>query len=173
MSEPFVGQIMMAGFNFAPRGYALCNGQIMNVQQNQVLFALLGTRFGGDGRATFGLPDLQGRAPLCMGKGTASAAPYLIASNGGVETVTLTENQMPLHTHGVVADTTSGVKTPDSNIFGKLGTELLYISANSANTILNPTTVSTQGGGGAHTNMQPFLAVNFAIALSGIYPARP
>lgn len=175
MSEPFVGQIMMAGFNFVPRGYAFCNGQLLNVQQNQILFALLGTSFGGDGRTTFGLPDLQGRAPLGRGKGTASAAPYLIASKGGVETVTLTQSQMPSHTHAVAANTASGIKGPVDNVFGKGNTEMLYVPTASAGTMvaLNPATVSTAGGGGAHTNMQPFLSLNFAIALTGIFPARP
>jgi len=179
MSEPFLGEIRMVGFNFAPVGWALCNGQTLSISQNSALFALLGTTFGGNGTTTFNLPDLQGRAAVHMGQG-AGLSPYVIGQNGGSENVPLTQAQMPTHNQRVgVSNQAGAVADPTNAILaqGNAGTTrspvtaLDYVST-PATGALSPTAVSQAGGNLPHPNLQPYLTVNFIIALSGIFPSR-
>lgn len=171
MSEPFVGEIRMFGFNFAPKGWAFCSGQILPIQQNTALFSLLGITYGGDGRSTFALPNLQGRAPLFWGQGPG-LSDYSQGQTGGTTTVTLAANQMPAHNHPMSATTTNGSQlAPAGNIWAQdVGGANFY--APTATSPMNATIVGQAGGGQAHDNMQPYLAVNFCIALQGIFPAR-
>jgi microcystin-dependent protein len=168
MSEPFIGEIRIVGFNFAPQGWALCNGQLLAISQNTALFSLLGTFYGGDGQSSFALPNLQSRVPVHQGTGTG-LSPYVLGQVGGAESITLTAAQMPKHAHALNAVTTahtSGLPT------GHL------LSGNGAygnpppNTQLDKSAVGGQGGSQAHENRPPFLVLNFIIALQGIYPAR-
>jgi len=171
MSEPFIAEIRIFGFNFAPRGWAFCNGQLLPVAQNTALFSLVGTTYGGDGRTTFGLPNLQGRAPMHPGRGPGLTARRL-GQSGGTETVTLTEAQMPAHTHKMSCN--SNDANSQSAAGGFLATEIgpaqMYATTGAAS--MASDAVGTTGGGQAHTNPQPFLSVNFCIALMGLYPPR-
>jgi microcystin-dependent protein len=164
MSEPFLGQITIFGFNFAPKGWAFCDGQILPINQNQSLYSLLGTTFGGDGRTTFALPDLRGRTPLHIGDG------HTRGQKSGEETVTLTEAEIPTHTHVAKAsnDDANSLQPTDNLLARALN---LYVPA--ANTVeLRSGTVTNDGGGQAHDNMQPYLTLSFCIALQGIFPSR-
>jgi microcystin-dependent protein len=168
VSEPFLAQIMMFGGNFAPRGWALCNGQILPIAQNTALFSLLGTTFGGNGQTTFGLPDLRGRVPVHAGQGPGLSNVSL-GEAAGNESVTLTQNQMPQHTHGVAASNGgSTASRPAGNVLAAGGS---YASA-SDGTTMNPAMIGAAGGGQPHENRQPYLGVNFIIALEGIFPSR-
>ena len=164
MSEPFLAEIRMVGFNFAPRGWAFCDGQILPINQNQSLYSLMGTTYGGDGRTTFGLPDLRGRIPVHLGTG------FRQGQKSGEETHTLSEAEMPAHTHPMRASELPGDST---NPAGTLSAQspvgdLQYASA-VANKEMGETSVT---GGVAHNNMPPFLAVNFCIAILGLFPSR-
>ncbi len=174
MSEPFVGEIRMFAGNFAPRGWAFCDGQLLAVSQNDALFSLLGTIYGGDGRTTFGLPDMRGRINLHAGSGPGLSDRRL-GAKGGAENVTLTTNQLPSHNHGVPV--TSAVTT-DRNPTGKLLAQLdpssaLYESGNEfTDAQLSSAAVENTGGSRSHSNMMPFICINYIIALFGIYPSR-
>jgi microcystin-dependent protein len=177
MTDVYLGQIMLAGFGITPRSFAQCNGQIMPVSQNQALFSLLGVQYGGNGSTTFALPDLRSRTPVGAGESTDPAwqpPPYVQGTPGGVESVTLTTLQMPAHGHQVGATTAAGTgRSPSTQIYGATtGQEALY-AAPGAQVALNQACVGMSGGSQPHTNMQPFLAINFLIALNGIYPQRP
>jgi len=171
MSEPFIAEVRIFAGNFAPRGWAFCNGELLPIAQNTALFSLLGTTFGGDGRTTVGLPDLQGRAPMHPGNGPGLTARKL-GQKVGAETVTLTEAQMAAHPHPeqgtpapAQATTAAGnllARSPDEDAYGSPGTVVA----------MNPDSTTNTGGGGAHGNVQPFLALNFIIALVGLYPPR-
>jgi microcystin-dependent protein len=172
MSEPFLGEIRMFTGNFAPQGWAMCNGQILPINQNQALFSILGTTYGGNGTQTFALPDLRGRVPIHFGQGP-SLSGYSEGQTGGVESVILNSSQIPAHTHSVNAATTGGNQASPASGFPAIestGTSLNYSSA--SNTTMNSSMVVPNSGGQAHENRQPFLAVNFIIALQGIYPSR-
>lgn len=175
MSEIFLGQIMMSGFNFAPKNFAACNGQLLPVSQNQALFSLLGTQFGGDGRVTFGLPDMRGRTPLGYAPSVDAGwqpPPYVIGQAAGSETVTLTPAQIPGHTHAVNATTTAGSsRTPAGNLVAASAV-VLYGSAESGLVPLAAATVGPGGGNAPHENRQPYSTINFCIALNGILPSR-
>ncbi|PHV24634.1 microcystin-dependent protein [Janthinobacterium sp. BJB426] len=175
MADVYLGQIMMGGFNFAPRGFAACNGQLLPVAQNQALFALLGTYYGGNGSTTFALPNLQGSTPVGAGgsvDGSWQPTPYQIGTRAGVEAVTLISTEMPPHTHAANAVTTPGTsKNPTNTLFGGSSAESIYGSAGPQVTLSNKTLALT-GGNQAHNNMQPFSVINFNIALSGIFPSR-
>lgn len=163
MAEPFLAEIRIVSFNFPPKGWALCNGQFLPINQNQGLFSLLGTTYGGDGRVNFALPDFRGRAPIHMGNG------FTQGQRGGEEAHTLNISEMPAHNHQVNA--TSGVPNaglPNGNIFA--ANAGAYSSA--FNVAMAPGTVSNAGGSQAHTNMQPYLVLNFIIALQGIFPSQ-
>jgi microcystin-dependent protein len=173
MAEPFIGEIILAGFNFAPIGYALCNGQLLSIAQNTALYSLLGTTYGGDGQVTFGLPDLQGRAPVHQGQGPGLSN-EVIGEVSGSESVTLISSQMPTHTHTVRALSTNGnLKTPANNILANVqGTATNIYSATAADTNMKTTMITQAGGNQPHENMEPFLTINFCIAVEGIFPSR-
>ena len=173
MSEPFVGQVIAVGFNFAPVGWALCQGQLLPINQNTALFSLLGTTYGGDGQSTFGLPDLRGRAALGMGQGSG-LQPYLLGQPGGVESVTLTANQFASHTHALQAAATATTPTPGSGVV--LGTPAAatptYATAGTAAQLVGSAVSLAAGGNVAHENRQPSLAINYIIALFGVFPSQ-
>lgn len=171
--EPFIAQIMMFGGNFAPRGWALCDGQLLSINSYSALFSLLGTTYGGDGRSTFGLPDLRGRVPVHPGTGPG-LSPYTLGQSGGVESVTLTENQLPSHRHTLWVDNDlpSPQGSPPATMSGMTLAREAYVNSNSPDTQLHTEMMGFAGGGQAVGNLQPFLTVNFIIALQGIYPSR-
>jgi microcystin-dependent protein len=169
MAEPFVGEIRMVGFTFAPVGWALCNGQTLSIAQNEVLFTLIGTTYGGDGVQTFALPDLRGRMPVHQGA-DGSGNSYVAGQQGGVEAVTLTANQMPAHTHATVDTNRGTLLSPTGAIWAGSGQSAYSTSAPGAQ--LNPASVSAAGQNQPHPNMPPFLAITFIISLLGIFPSR-
>ncbi|GJD48288.1 hypothetical protein OPKNFCMD_1005 [Methylobacterium crusticola] len=176
MSEPFLGEIRLFGGNYAPRGWALCNGQLLQISQNTALFAILGTTFGGDGRTTFGLPDLQGRVPVHSGTG-AGLPPAALGQRGGATTVTLATPQIPQHTHALSAVKAPGGLTDPTNAYltptnDGQGTVYPSFAATGTTVPMNPGSVAVSGGSQPHDNMQPYLCVTFIIALEGLYPAR-
>lgn len=167
MTEVFLGQVMPTAFNFAPKNFALCNGQLLPIAQNQALFSLLGTSYGGDGRVTFALPDLRGRTPIGMGPSNP------IGQVSGQETVTLLTPQLPAHTHDFNGTTTLGTtRNPTGGLFAGTASTLLYSGTNGSQVPLAPQTVALAGGGQPHENMQPFKVINYCIALTGIFPSR-
>lgn len=176
MSEPFLGQILIFGLNFPVRGWAQCEGQLLPISQNSALFSLLGTFYGGDGRSTFALPDLRGRVPIGQGQG-AGLTDRRLGSTGGAESVTLTAAQMPTHNHIVNATNADGDKGgPGGKILaasppGGNGSETIYSDTAPTRT-MNSAMISNAGGSLAHENMQPYLALNYQIALQGIFPSR-
>ncbi|WP_444995376.1 phage tail protein [Aliikangiella sp. IMCC44359] len=173
MSEPYIGQIKLIGFNFAPRGWAFCDGQLLSVSQNDALFSLLGTFYGGDGRTTFGLPDFRGRLPVHQGQGPGlSNRP--IGQRTGVEDVTLRVNQIPPHNHPMQASKNPATSPmPSGEMLANLDPTLYYVAPDSTNqTELLPEAVQNAGANSAHTNLMPSMALNFVIALHGIYPSR-
>ena len=173
MSEPFVGEIRMFAGNFAPRGWAFCDGQLLAVSQNDALFSLLGTIYGGDGRTTFGLPDLRGRIPLHQGTGPG-LSPRRLGSKGGAENVTLTTNQLASHTHDANANKSPADKlVPTGAVWANEANQVgpIYAAAD-PNTSFKSDAIANTGGSGSHTNLMPTLCINFIIALVGIYPSR-
>jgi microcystin-dependent protein len=166
MAEPFLSEIRIMSFVFAPKGWALCNGQLLPINQNQALFSLLGTTFGGDGRVNFALPDLRGRTPIHVGSG------HTLGERGGEQAHTLSIAELPTHTHVAQATSVSATTAvPASNL--TLATSVNYEAYRPASNLvsLNPGTVTPVGGSQAHLNMQPFLTLNFCIALQGIFPS--
>jgi microcystin-dependent protein len=175
MSDQFVSEIRMFAGNFAPTGWALCNGQLLPISQNTALFALLGTNFGGNGTSTFGLPNLQGSVPMAFGNG-AGLTPRVIGETGGETGVTLLQTQMPQHSHAAQASTSGGTDSPASAAWGesKLGkTPMNVYAASGSNVTMNPAALSTAGGNLPHNNLPPYLGLTFIIALQGIFPSRP
>lgn len=177
-ADPFIGQISPMGFNFCPRGWAATDGQLLPIASNSALFSLLGTIYGGDGRTTFALPDLRSRVPVHFGTG-AGLSNYIIGQRGGVETTTMTINQMPSHTHQggiLVVPQLGDTRAVRSNAFANSETDNNYIDnvAPSAPNFMHVNTVVIQntGGGQSQTNIQPYLALNYCIALQGIFPSR-
>ena len=171
MSEPFIAEIRIFAGNFAPRGWAFCNGQLLPIAQNTALFSLIGTTYGGDGRTTTALPNLKGRAPMHPGRGPGLTAKRL-GQRGGVEMVTLTEAQLPSHSHTAVASgAAADSNAPAGHYMGAPAGRgsSLYAAANNLGTF---SSLDNAGGGQPHNNVQPFLAINFIIALVGLYPSR-
>jgi microcystin-dependent protein len=173
MSEPFIAEIRIFAGNFAPRGWAFCNGQLLPVSQNTALFSLIGTTYGGDGRTTTALPDLEGRAPMHPGRGPGLTSKRL-GQRGGVDSVTLSEAQMPNHRHTMEADgSTGGPLGGGANATDPVG-NFLGATVKYTNAAVGPEMEQTTNTGGSqsHNNMQPYLAINFIIALVGLYPSR-
>jgi microcystin-dependent protein len=175
MSDPFIGEIKMVGFNFAPYGWAYCNGQILQIAQNSALYSLLGITYGGDGRTNFALPNLQGSVPIHFGTGPG-LTPRTIGTSSGAATVALTTNTMANHTHVPMAVQGNDAASPKDNTWASMvgrTVSPLYQSG-AANVTMNAAALDTVGSASpaAHNNMQPYLAVGFVIALMGIYPVR-
>jgi microcystin-dependent protein len=171
MSDQFVAEIRIFPFNFAPNGWAWCNGQILPISQNTALFSLLGTMYGGDGKSTFALPDLQGSVPIQSGQGPG-LSDYDVGSTGGTQTVTLLTSEIPTHSHMLSASTNPGtVSTPSAST--SLAAATAYVVNPPSTVPTNPYSVAPTGGNSPHNNMQPYLALAYCIALQGIYPARP
>ena len=172
MSEPFIAEIRIFAGNFAPRGWAFCDGQLLPIAQNTALFSLIGTTYGGDGRTTTALPNLQGRAPMHPGRGPGLTSRRL-GQRGGVETVTLSEAQMPAHTHSVMATGNPGNLGIPSNARALARTQPGFAwQTAEPNADMASQVLPNAGGSQAHNNLQPFLAINFIIALVGLYPSR-
>ena len=175
MSDPFVAEIRVVGCNFAPRGWALCNGQIISLAQNTALFSLLGTTYGGDGRTNFALPDLQGRSPMAPGQGPGLSL-YDLGQTGGSDTVTLISSQLPTHRHVLNGTAAGGNKSdPTGNIWATPGAARglkAYDSQQGTATAMESGAVSQTGSSSPHNNLQPYLVLNFIIALQGVYPPR-
>jgi microcystin-dependent protein len=179
MGQPYVGEIRMFAGNFAPAGWMLCQGQLLPISENETLFNLIGTTYGGDGQSTFALPDLQSRIPIHQGQGSGLSN-YVLAQTGGVETVTLTTNQIPAHTHPAVADGNIATGGDPTNTFPAATTsETVYTVPNAPGNpaapvfrTLNAGTLPLQGGSQPHSNIQPILALNFIISLFGIFPSQ-
>jgi microcystin-dependent protein len=164
MAEPFLSEIRLFSFGFAPKGWALCNGQLMPINQNQALFSLLGTTYGGDGRLNFALPDLRARVPIHMGSG------HTLGEKGGEQAHTLSISELPIHTHALNATNTNGAtKFLNNNYLGAFNNGY---SAPVSLVAMQPSTVAQVGGSQSHLNMQPFLVLNFSIALQGIFPSQ-
>ncbi len=169
--EPFLAQIMLFGGNFAPRGWAFCDGQLMPIAQYNALFSLLGTTYGGDGRTTFGLPDLRGRVPCHAGNGPG-LTPRQIGQRFGEEGVTLSAAQMPPHNHTFMTSAT-GTVSARAQTGGSLGPGAFYVAGTETpSAAMKAESIANAGGGQAHDNMQPTLCINYIIALEGIFPSR-
>jgi len=173
MADPFVAEIRIFPFNFAPKGWAFCDGQLLPLSQNTALFSLLGTTYGGDGRSTFRLPDMQGNAPMHPGQGPGLSL-HDLGETGGVETVTLLQTEIPLHSHGVMAapSLVSGdTNIPPGNAFAKSSQGNAYVAAANL-TQLSPSTITPTGNSQPHNNMMPYLTLSFCIAMQGVFPPR-
>lgn len=165
MAEPFLSEIRIFSFDFAPKGWALCNGQLLPINQNQALFSLLGTTFGGDGRVNFGLPDVRARVPIHSGAG------FTLGTRGGEQAHTLTIAEMTEHVHvGQAASVNTDTNVPGTNNLGSAAN--MYGPVQNLTTLNSNTTVTNTGGSQAHLNMQPFLTLSFCIALQGIFPSQ-
>ena len=172
MGEPFVGEIRMFGGTFAPAGWAMCQGQAMAISENDTLFNLIGTTYGGDGQETFNLPDLQGRCPVHAGQGPGISQTYQLGEKVGVESVTLTTNQIPIHSHAFVASTDLAPSPdPTSNLVAQPFSLNLYFG-DVANVAFNQNAIQAVGGSQPHENMMPFLVITFIISLFGVFPSQ-
>lgn len=166
MAEPFLSEIRIMSFNFPPKGWALCNGQLLPINQNQGLFSLLGTTYGGDGRVNFALPDLRGRAQIHMGDG------HTLGEKAGSEAVTISQQTMPQHIHFLQGSTNLGtLDVVDGALPAKLASPI-YSTNTQILAVFDPSSVTSVGGSQPHTNMQPFLVLSFCIALQGIFPSQ-
>lgn len=173
MADPFVAEIRIFPFNFAPKGWAFCDGQLLPLSQNTALFSLLGTTYGGDGKSTFALPDMQGNAPMHPGQGPGLSL-HDLGELGGAETVTLLESEIPSHTHTVRASSDDGdlkVPAPSRSLARSIG-GFAYAPGNSAPVPMAATALAPAGGDQPHNNMMPYLTLNFNIALQGVFPPR-
>lgn len=165
MAQPYVGEIRMFAGNFAPAGWQFCEGQLLPISENETLFNLIGTTYGGDGQSTFALPDLRGRLPVHQGNG------FVLAETGGAEEITLTVNQIPAHSHPMLASSsTANTPNPGNNVIGA-STRIDAFFADTPSTTMNPAIVGPVGGSQPHTNFQPYLCVDFIISLFGIFPS--
>jgi microcystin-dependent protein len=163
MSEPFIGEVRAVGFGFAPKGWALCNGQLLGIAQNQALFSILGTTYGGNGIQTFALPNLQGRTPIGTGNGTQ------LGESAGEAGHTLLTTEIPQHTHGLSANSAEGVGDAANQV---PATAKMYVAPGGAVAPMDPSMLAAAGSSQAHSNMQPYLTVNYIIALAGIFPSH-
>ncbi|HZV70828.1 MAG TPA: tail fiber protein [Saprospiraceae bacterium] len=164
MSNPYIGEIRMFGGNFAPAGWAFCDGSLMPISENDALFTLIGTTFGGDGQETFGLPDLRGRVPMHAGSA------HIYGETGGTESVTITSNTTPIHNHGFLArNAVANTPNPGGNMFG-LSSQVSMFYADNPSQVMAANSVTPIGGSQPHENMMPYLAISFIISLFGIFP---
>jgi microcystin-dependent protein len=164
MAQPYVGEIRMFAGNFAPAGWMFCEGQLLPISENETLFQLIGTTYGGDGQSTFALPDLRGRIPIHQGNG------FILAETGGAEEITLTVNQIPAHSHALLAtNDIPGFASPQNNLLGQAAAK--FYRAGSPSLTLAPQSVSSTGGSQPHTNFEPYLCIDFIISLFGIFPS--
>jgi microcystin-dependent protein len=170
-TEPFIGQLALVPYNFAPKGWALCNGQLLPINQNQALFSLLGTTYGGNGTTTFALPDLRGRVPVSSGQGPGLSN-YDLGGMGGAETHTLTLNEMPAHTHMLGADTSVGTTERPGGALPSRNAAGVPQYGSAATTQLSAAAVQPSGSGLPHDIRQPYVTLNWIIALTGVFPAR-
>lgn len=169
---PYVGELRIFAGTFAPAGWSFCEGQLLPISENETLFNLIGTTYGGDGEETFALPDLRGRIPLHMGQGPGIANTYQIAEKAGVEEVTLSVNQIPSHTHAMLGSSGNGSQsTPGNNVLASSTLARLY-TGNTPNVAMAPNSIAPVGGNLPHTNMQPYLCVNYIISLFGVFPTQ-
>lgn len=165
MAQPYVGEIRMFAGNFAPAGWMLCEGQLLPISENETLFNLIGTTYGGDGQSTFALPDLRGRIPIHQGSG------FILAETGGAEDITLTVPQIPAHSHPLFASTGPGnANAPTGNLTAESAAVKIYY-ADQPTVALNPAAITAAGGSQPHSNFQPYLCINFIISLFGIFPS--
>jgi len=173
MADPFVAEIRIFPFNFAPKGWAFCDGQILPLSQNTALFSLLGTTYGGDGKSNFALPNLQGSAPMHPGQGPGLSL-HDLGETGGSETVSLLESEIPAHTHTLGAQNLplGGVAVPAGNVLNRPASGNLYTTGSPPIVAMAPEGIAPAGGDQPHNNMQPYLTLNFCIALQGVYPPR-
>jgi len=168
--EGFIGEIRMFAGNFAPRGWAFCEGQLLPINQNTALYSILGTTYGGDGQTNFALPDLRGRTPIGVGHGPG-LSPYSLGQKGGNETTTLSVDQIPAHNHLANASSEAGnTRSPADTVWAR-GKK--FYSTQAPNTTMSATAISSTGGSQPHTNIQPYLAIHYIICIQGIYPSRP
>ena len=166
MAEPFLSEIRIMSFGFPPKGWAFCDGQLLPINQNQGLFSLLGTTYGGDGRVNFGLPDLRGRTPIHMGSG------HTLGERGGEQAHTLSISEIPTHTHVLNGTGNTAANTPaNTTVLGKSNPQAAYAAAGNL-VAMDPRSIANVGGSQAHLNMQPFLTLTFCIALQGIFPSQ-
>ena len=168
MSTPFLGEIRMFGGNFAPQGWAFCNGQLLSISQNAELFGLIGTTYGGNGQTTFGLPDLQGRIPVHQG--TIQGTSFTLGEKAGTEVVTLTAQQIPIHNHVPQCQSGSGGQAPTNGVWASSAQTIYDNTAPGAT--MNPAAVSNVGGSQPHDNMTPYLVISFIISLLGVIPSQ-
>jgi microcystin-dependent protein len=168
--DPFIGEVRLVGFNFAPVDWAICNGQTLSISENSTLFNLIGTTYGGNGQTTYNIPNLQGRTPIHQGSNGVTN--YVIGQMGGAETVTVNVTQYPMHSHTLSAssNTTGGVNNPNGNVLGDLAN--VYAATSPTGTMGSSTLSPSVGGNQPHNNLQPFLALNWIIALYGVYPTQ-
>jgi microcystin-dependent protein len=172
MADPFVAEIRIFAFNFAPKGWAFCDGQLLPISQNTALFSLLGTTYGGDGKSNFALPDMQGNAPMHPGQGP-SLSLHDLGETGGSETVTLLQSEIPAHSHNVMANTApADTNAPGPTFVLAQSTGTNAYSSQASNAILSFNTLVPAGGDQPHNNMQPYLTLNFCIAMQGVFPPR-
>lgn len=170
--SPYIGEVICGGWNFCPSGWGECNGQLVPIAENDTLFSLIGTTYGGDGQTTFALPNIQGRTMVGQGQGPGLSN-KVIGGTGGTETVTLTANQMPGHTHAMAANTaTEKAASPTGRIMGTAPVGAAVFSSSAPNATLSASAVSTVGGSQPHNNLQPYLAVKCCISLFGVYPSQ-
>ncbi len=170
--NPFLGEIFAAGYNFPPIGYAFCNGALLPINQNQALFSLLGTTYGGDGMTTFALPDLRSRVPLMFNQGNGLTN-YNLGDNGGVEGVTINQAQMPQHSHQLACSSVNGSSASPAGLVSAKSSEADKVYGAPNGSAMNGGAIGPTGGNQPHENRQPFLALNYYIALQGIFPERP
>ena len=166
MAQPYVSEVRMFAGNFAPAGWMFCEGQLLPISENETLFQVIGTTYGGDGQSTFALPDLRGRLPIHQGNS------FIVGETGGAEEITLTVNQIPAHSHPFLASGDGGNQvSPAASLIANVSAVFPYIDASPPNVTMNPGTISSVGGSQPHTNFQPYLCVNFILSLFGLFPS--
>ena len=173
MGEPYIGEIRIFAGTFAPAGWAMCQGQLMPISENDALFTLIGTTYGGDGQETFGIPDLQGRAPMHAGKGPAVSQTYVIGEKAGVESVTVTAQQTPIHNHALLASNQIGQQAqPQNAMYAQVSTGTLYSEPFDPLVSMNANMLTPVGGSQPHENLQPYLCITFILSLFGVFPPQ-